>query len=345
MAEPVQRLRLSSPADLVEAVPYVLGYHPDDSLVAFAMRGPRSRLVFTMRLDLPPTDLPPDGQVSVANAVARYLSHARADDAVLVVYGDTGEVLDGLPHRDLIRCAGQSLAARRIHVKDALYVAAGRWWSYSCDDPTCCPSEGTPVRADGCSPVAAAATYAGLVALPDRAAVERMLEPVGFLAARGMQQAIARIDKQLSVSITESGCVEAVRAESLRLLSAAVDDGAALSDDEAARLLVGLDDIAVRDACCEWACGDRGQRALSLWVQLARRAVPPYDTVPLFLAGWFAWHSGNATLARVAVNRCLATNPAYSFALLLRQALDGAVNPAELAVATPPRRHTRRASR
>ena len=32
-----------------------------------------------------------------------------------------------------------------VTVADALNVTAGRWRSYSCTDPACCPPEGTPL--------------------------------------------------------------------------------------------------------------------------------------------------------------------------------------------------------
>src|SRR5690606_27175044 len=66
-------------------------------------------------------------------------------------------------------------ARRRIQVREALRVEAGRWWSYLCDQPECCPATGT--RFDpSTSAVAARMTVAGFTALPDRRALAR---PVG----------------------------------------------------------------------------------------------------------------------------------------------------------------------
>jgi len=333
----VQKLRLSSPGDLVEAVPYLLGYHPSDSMVALALRGSRRRVVFTMRLDLPQ---PGEGDIAtpLAQSVGDYLAHAKADQAVLVVYGDTGDVLDGLPHSGFIEAATRALVRRRIAVIEALYVGAGRWWSYTCDLPTCCPSEGTPITTDGCSTVAATATYAGMVALPNREAVEKILEPEGFLAGAGMAQALARADEALTAQVIDRRSIEVLRAETRALLTDAVDSEPVLSDDAAARLIVGIEDIVVRDECCEWAGTERARPAQRLWVQLARRAAPGYDIVPLALVGWFAWRDGDSTLARIAVDRCLRSDPGYSLARLLQEALDFAVNPAALSTKLPAKR-------
>ncbi|WP_353939655.1 DUF4192 family protein, partial [Micromonospora sp. b486] len=53
---------------------------------------------------------------------------------------------------------------------DALRVTEGRWFSYLCAEPSCCPPEGTPY-----DPAAARSArrrvFAGQVALPDRAAL------------------------------------------------------------------------------------------------------------------------------------------------------------------------------
>ena len=53
------RLTVRSPADLITAVPYLIGFHPTDSVVVVAMRG--RRIVFAARADLPePGDRPGD---------------------------------------------------------------------------------------------------------------------------------------------------------------------------------------------------------------------------------------------------------------------------------------------
>ena len=40
---PADRVRLSGPTDLIAIVPYLLGFHPSDSLVILAVRGKRHR--------------------------------------------------------------------------------------------------------------------------------------------------------------------------------------------------------------------------------------------------------------------------------------------------------------
>lgn len=325
MTQPVvAQLRLSCPGDLVEAAPYLVGFHPRDSLVALALRGPRRQLAFTMRLDLP------DASADLGPVVDRLITHlgrGRAEQVALVVFGDLADVRAPLPHADLVGLAAGVAGEQGIELVEAVYCGAGRWWSYTCRNPTCCPVEGTPV--DCSSPVAAAATYAGLVALPDREALERSLEPVGGSAPQ-MRVALHAAARAAATSRRCRGERTPFRAESVRLLTVAVDDEPVLSDEAAARLIVGLADLAVRDACCEWAQTPRNDPARRLWTQLARRAVRPFDAVPLCLLAWFAYLDGEATLASMAVQRCLESDGGHPLALLLAEALHSGVDPAEL---------------
>src|SRR5207244_9093276 len=64
------RVRLSSPADVLAAVPHLLGFHPAKSLVVIGAGGPRGRLRLGFRYDLPD---PPH-----AGAARRIAEHAVA---------------------------------------------------------------------------------------------------------------------------------------------------------------------------------------------------------------------------------------------------------------------------
>lgn len=321
------RLRLSSPGDLAEIVPYLLGFHPRESLVALALRGPARVVACSLRLDLPQ---PGEDPAAAAGSVAHYLGQARADRAVLVVYADRGDPAGAQPHRGLIHAVAESLAARGVPVVDALQVSGRRWWSYLCTDPRCCPADGTALAAAGSSAVAAAATYAGLVALPSRDSVERSLDPFPP-AARARRPALDAARAEAAERRADDAGAAALRAEWLALLDEAVDADTVPADDRAARLILGLADPAVRDACCEWAQSPRAGAGQRLWTYLARWAVPPYDAAPLFMLGWFAYLDGNATLAAMAIARCLRSDSGHSFARLLDRALAGGLDPALVA--------------
>ena len=102
----------------------------------------------------------------------------------------------------------------------------------------------------------------------------------------------------------------------LALDAAVADPGASGSprrrparhDDEAAAVILGLQDRATRDRAAEWMEGPEAEPALRLWRALARRCVGPYGehaAAPLTLAGWVAWSTGDEPEARVALGRAL----------------------------------------
>ena len=323
MNQPVAQLRLSSPADLVDAVPFLLGFHPQDSLVALAMRGPRRRLVFTMRLDLPEAgeDLP-----RLAAELTECLVRAGAEHVALVVVTDAEPLPRRLSAAELVGAAAQALAGAGIDLAEAVLAGRDRWWSYLCRDQACCPAQGTPISADGSSRVAATAVYAGLVALPSRSALEDSLEPDGPVTPE--LRAALRAARAVQRRVADPASAEALQAESLGLLQAAVDTELPLSEGAVARLITALADPAVRDACCAWSQTPRNDRARRLWTQLARRTYPPHDAAALCLVAWFAYLDGDATLAAMAVRRCLRSSRGHRLALLLEEALAAAVDPA-----------------
>ena len=145
------RLKARRPSDLLAAVPFLLGFHPQESLVALFLESGRVRL--TARYDLGDhLDL------DVADLVDQH----RPTGLVLVVY-----CADADRGRAALRDQAERLTD--VDLVDLLLVDGERWWSLDCTTG-CCPSEGNPY-APGDHPLSAEAVWAGLVARPDRAAV------------------------------------------------------------------------------------------------------------------------------------------------------------------------------
>jgi hypothetical protein len=109
-----------------------------------------------------------------------------------------------------------------------------------------------------------------------------------------------------------------------RLLARCAGGSIDLSDAEAAELLVGMvDEWRVRDylACVAFE-EERAALLLCLMTEVARRAPDSaWRTTPLSLAAWAAWALGRTALAQCAVDRALAADPDYHFALLIRAGL------------------------
>src|SRR5207237_2687116 len=83
-------LKLRSPLDIIDAVPYLFGFEPADSLVALSLRGKRSRLGLMARADLPLPEIAADS----AREYVGYLKRDKALHAIVVFYPPAG----GLSH-------------------------------------------------------------------------------------------------------------------------------------------------------------------------------------------------------------------------------------------------------
>ncbi|MFJ8832890.1 DUF4192 domain-containing protein [Micromonospora aurantiaca] len=180
------RLSVRSPADMVAAVPYLLGFHPADSVVVVAVRG--RRVVFAARGDLPAPGTDPG---PAARHLAQVVARQDADAATVVGYGPAARVTG------IVDAIGDALTATGLVVLDALRVTDGRWWSYLCAEPSCCPPEGTPYD-PAASEVSAAAVFAGQVALPDRAALAAQVSPLDGPVRLAMRRATARARLRLA---------------------------------------------------------------------------------------------------------------------------------------------------
>lgn len=306
--------RLSAPADLVAVVPHLVGFVPTESLVLLALQGPRRRVRTTMRLDLPQAD----AADRVAASMLARLRALRADAVVVLVYT---EEPGPLPRREVADALVRRCERTGLAVAEALLVRSGRFWSYTCTGP-CCPAEGMPLPSGVSGPVRlvqAERAMTGRAVLADRAALEAALAapadsalPVAYLTA---------LDDPLWAGTS--------RTERLALLRTALDGSprlTPLAPADAARLALALHDLRVRDEVATWVL-DEPDRLLALLHELARQTPPPWDAPVCTVLGWTAYATGDGGTANVALDRALATDPAYSLALLLRTALEGMVSP------------------
>jgi Domain of unknown function (DUF4192) len=323
-------LRVGSPASLLAAIPSLLGFHPARSLVVVGAGPPRGRIEVAFRYDLPE---PPDrgAAAQIAAHAAGILARQQLTQAVVVGYGPGPMVT---PVADAL--VGE-LRRAEITLHDMLRVENGRYWSYSCQDPHCCPAEGVPFD-PGTHPTARAMTAAGSKALRDRAALAATIAPLGGLAEESMRQATGRAERR-GASLRRAGpdlsqpggsAQRAIDA-GLRAVTEAVATyrrgGRFSSDDQIAWLAVSLADLRVRDDAWARMLPEHAAAHLRLWTDVVRRAPARYVPAPASLLAFTAWQAGNGTLANLAAERALAADPGYSMALLLLDAVSAGVPP------------------
>lgn len=308
-------LTARSAADMVTAVPYLIGFHPGDrSLVTIVCSG--GRVTFAARADLPDPDAPAAQTHELAGYLVPVVQRQQPMTAVVVIgYGDAAHVDPAL------RTVAEALTAAGLPVRELLRVTSGRFFSLTCDNPGCCPPQGTPFDKTA-SLLAVRATVGGMVALPDRAAVATRFAPVQGAARDGMRAATLAAASRLEAlagagsDAMHEACAAAVRDA---LGHHHHDGGRHLPDDEMAWLTLLLAHPVVRDFAAELT--EAHERHVTFWADATRRAEQPLVPAPATLLALAAWRCGDGALAAMALEHALHIDPDYTLAGLLLQAI------------------------
>jgi hypothetical protein len=111
------------PAALVRSIPAALGRQPHGELVIIGVSSlaPEAAVIVTVGID--------SGEVDEDAAAAAI------HDSIGVLVRDGARKIAVLVYAE----------AASLDVLDALAVSGGRWRSYDCDNPSCCPPEGHPI--------------------------------------------------------------------------------------------------------------------------------------------------------------------------------------------------------
>ncbi|MGW6461560.1 DUF4192 family protein, partial [Streptomyces sp. NPDC055078] len=224
---------------------------------------------------------------------------------------------------------------------------------------------GSVLAAPGTTVMAAAAAYAGIQVRGSLREMEARLEPWTTSSALGQEKALDGASAALVSRILDRDGREQVADETIglargllgRIAGAPPATGGAgtdtaddrlITDDEAAAVILGLQDRGTRDRAAEWMEGPDAEPALRLWRALSRRCVGSYAehaAAPLSLVGWVAWSTGDEPTARAALGLALRRDPEYLFARLLHQACNENLDPETLRNCLRRERDTREAER
>ncbi len=323
------RVRIGSPADVLAVVPHLLGFHPANSLVVIGAGRPRDRIELAFRYDLP--DPPDSGHAAdiAAHALA-VLSLRRLTTVIGIGYGP------GRLVTPVVNVLAAGLRQAGLRPRELMRVENERYWSYICRNPACCPAEGVPFDV-GAHPAAAAMIMAGMAAFPDRGALVRTLAPVSGPAADSMDRATRRARQRAGDLIGHMAgewpgdrarpLVEEGRRAVIEAIQTYRGGGRLSEDDPVAWLSVVLAQLPVRDDAWARMVPEHQEAHLRLWSDVVRRARSRYVPAPASLLAFTAWQAGDGALANIAIDRALASDPAYSLALLLRDIMDAGVPP------------------
>jgi hypothetical protein len=296
--EPRSRLKVGQPDELLAIIPYMVGFHPDESIVAVFIKS--GHIFLTARMDLPPEPAVDELAEQIDYIAKRHRTHALA----IVAYGAAS-----LPTHRLLTRLMDRLGKHKL--TDVLYVGHGRWWSLTCAED-CCPLSGTPFDL-GSHPVSAAAVFAGLGTRANR---QELAASISGPPEADLPRLQALADSLLA-DLENSEDHSAAAGLAARLVDSATSDPAVL--DERTCLLLGLllTDVHIRDLAWTLISPTNAEDHVRLWGGVVAHVPPPLTAAPLCLLGMAAWVEGAGALLNCCCERLAQVDPSYSMGRLL----------------------------
>ena len=316
---------LNQPGTLIAALPAVLGFVPENSLVLATIE--HGQLGCVMRVDL---------STSLADALDHLAEVAGAsgpDAAIAVIVDEDGAAcrvcLD--EHRELAVALADALLLHGIELLASFVVdrleAGGRWRCAA--DQSC----GGTIEDPSSTPMAAAAVLDGRRLYARRADLLEVIAVQNPRRAAALGAALSDIDEEDGEDGEDEPRTDSdVRADVEHALemSRRVSDGALLTDDDLIRLARGIVDPRVRDTLYALAVGCEAGRAESLWAVLARTLPQPWRAEALVLLAFSAYARGDGPLAGVSLEAALKADPHHRMAAMLDQALQTGMRPDQI---------------
>jgi len=298
---------LNSPHDLLAAVPFMVGYHPQVSLVAMALRD--DKVVMAMRVDFPDDE----SIEAISKTIALHLVREKASEAIIVGYLPTS-----ITSSDPLLVVRECISRYSIIVKECIEVRGDRFRSSLCADLECCPPEGSLVPELSDSRVTAEQVAAG--------------NPLPFLDLDEMKRSISAgpVDKELIKAIKavaeidyESDQVNSLQREGANAINqislAFIRDGVVLDKALIALVLVRLHDLQVRDYAMGFTSEKSDDQLWDMWRWLLRIAPKGYVAPVAVIFATSSYERGDGALAQRALDRAFEDSPKYQMAKLLRR--------------------------
>ena len=306
-------MNIDSPRQLIAAIPHLVGFYPDESLVLVLLC--EQQVVALARLNAAEshnlTELPAPLQTAVT-------ANHQAYGFVALAYVDSVDVA-----KPLTSLAQRLAEVSQISVLDLLHVSSSSWRSLMCDDIDCCPAEGHALH-NTTTDIDAEFVFAGSAPFESRERMEQALMPrdLGALVEQ-RDAAFAGIGEE------PAGMTAETRSESVNALVTRIMDSRELTFPEMAQACAVLSWIRTRDGFLRKLFDQPELRphTRSHLVSLTSCA-PDHHRAPVatVLAGC-AWLDGNGALARIALDCALDADASYSLARLLDMALTHGVPP------------------
>jgi hypothetical protein len=341
-------VKAKNPADLLIALPRILGYTPTNSIVVQTFQSRRTAA--SLRVDLPPDERSAH-PTAVADAIIRLISRVPGIDAVLVlIYTDEEwDRPDRLPHAAVVESIVTRMASAGLGIVDAMCCSPGAWASYL-------DAEHGVIDEQQTSRISTELDAAG--APHDVVGITQGAQPIASMPPEQRTE-VAEAATAITHDVHERERLwewpEASTLWSDAIESAPCD----LPPAAMAALLWSIRDKEVRDCVLMFLAwgADAGDRA-SVDTQLLRRGVPvpsgsiletfvgdgrtapdglrlegavrllrhlvslaprPWQLAPLTMLAWFEWARGQGSAAGDYLDEALSIGPGYELARLFEQ--------------------------
>jgi hypothetical protein len=318
----------------------LLGFTPQDCIVAFVTGVPGRAGPVLVRVDLPSSE----GIPRWAERIAASIAGTGGRSVALVAWTDAPDeaqriLLSSTAPLDLLAA---DLLEHRMGLVTVLSTNGRVYWSHDCPDDACC-ARAWPLDPSVVAEVQAEYVYAGYAPLPSRADLAASLVPDRRRAPQVAQRLTSRKPvadrprwQDVELNYATWLLVPGGPADARRSRTGAGDRlvGAPVPARVAARLVRALDDLQVRDAVLlrliECPVRDPGawQRSLDLLADVVRCAPPGHRAPSATLLGILAWMTGEGALATVALQAAESDRPGYRLAALTAEVITRGTDPA-----------------
>ncbi|MFM1750952.1 MAG: hypothetical protein RL658_1093 [Actinomycetota bacterium] len=299
---------VKTPHDLLAAVPFLIGYHPTDSLVLISVKS--DSLEMAMRIDFPKN--PPEGSYQL---LASHLKRDNSEGALIVAY----EPADSLAGPEVLHNVADAVASLDIPIRELMLVRNNHWRSLLCSDDKCCPPEGNQIEEFVNSRIAAEQVASGKV-LPFSDSEGLTHSISATILAKDINWNAQVVGFRVDPDANNLNELQRDGAESILLLADFYSQNGFCKDyDLMARVLGRLSDIQVRDFALGCHTDQTINSYWSMWRDLLRIAPPKFVAPVASVFASIAYENGEGALAHRALDRAIEDDPEYSLARLLRR--------------------------
>lgn len=298
----------STVVDIVDALPTFFGFTPSESFIGVATSGPRHRMGFRVRLDIPAVS----EADKAGEMLAAHLNANAGDGVVLIALTSDRDKATAITNAVLDHLGP-------VEVVAALHADTHRVWTY---DTAGCIDEADPGLERDTSTVSEAIVQAvaeGRQIWSSREAMAEVFAPATTLT-----------DVTNDVNTVEDGggvAIEALTIQAIDVLNRYAETDEALTGEQIGTLAVAAQIVAVRDALWGQMTRANAETHAEAWRHTATHTAGPHAAGPYALAAFGYWLTGDGARAAIAVDHALAAAPEHSLADLMVATLTLGLNP------------------